>query len=229
MIGLEFVCKVFKKEQKELAEKLKIAPPNISSWLKGAREIPTKYLPELSKIFNGISPEYFQKELTYVDELKVQIYYLEKALGWDDRQEEFTVSAIDDSETLVVNETYDLYEDRLKHLYQELNKAIKVNSYQDRIKVLLEQVWALDNVKKAELFKDKNAEEFIVSRLNNYIDFLSKFQVKEISTIDLVVNYLVNYQGKEQNKWGEQDVFPNEKLLAFYSDLKEVFSKHSVI
>jgi transcriptional regulator with XRE-family HTH domain len=229
MIGLEFVCKVFIKEQKELAEMLKIAPPNISAWLKGTREIPTKYLPELSKVFSGLSIEYFQKELTYVDELKIQIYYIEKALKWDERQEPFEVGALDDPDTLVIDETYDLYEDKLKYLYYELNKTLKIDSYQDRINSLFEKLGALDNGQRAEIFKEKNAEDFIMGKLNSYLDFLVKFQVKDITVIDTIVNYFVNYHGIEHNKWNDQDLFPNEKKLAFYHDLEQLLTKHKVI
>ncbi|CAN7457090.1 helix-turn-helix domain-containing protein [Paenibacillus sp. LjRoot56] len=231
MIGLEYVGKVFNMEQKDLAEMLNLSAPNISAWLKGTREIPTKYLHELSKIFNGLSPDYFQRELTYVDELRIQIYYIEKVLKYEERQEEeeFTVGALDDDDTLIIDAKINIYDERLEHLYKELNKTIKVNSYQDRLTSLMEQVWALDSQRRAELFRDKNAEDFIVGKLNNFMDFLSKFQVKDIAAVDLIINYLLNYDGIDQSRWGEQEVIPNEKLLAFYSDLKEVLNKHNVI
>ncbi len=228
MIGLEFVCKVFGKEQKALAEKLRIAPPNISAWLKGTREIPIKYLVELSKIFNGLSPEYFQKELTYVDELKIQIYYIEKVLGGD-TLEPFTVGALDDPDTLIINENYDLNEERLKYLYQELNNTIKINSYQDRIQSLFERLEALGTTQRADIFREKNAEDFIMSKLNNYLEFLVRFQVKDIAAIDAVVNYFMNFNGIEHDKWNNQDLFPNEKMLSFYHDLENVLKKHDVI
>jgi transcriptional regulator with XRE-family HTH domain len=234
MIGLEYVCKIFKKEQKELAEKLKISPPNISTWLKGTREIPTKYLPELSKIFNGISSEYFQKELSYADELKIRIYHIE-SMSFEERYEEFTVGALDNPDELIIDEQYDLHEDELKFLQDELaelkselNKTLIMNSYQERINLIFERVWLLENKKRTELFQDKNSEDFLVSKLNSYLDFMLKLQIKDISAIDLMLNYFANYQGIEQGKWGEQEVFPNEKLLAFYKDLEEVLDKHRV-
>lgn len=72
MIGLEYICKINDIQFKELAEDLGIRKQNINLWIKGwSRNIPKKYLPQLSKIFNT-EIEYFQKELTEIDKLKLQ-------------------------------------------------------------------------------------------------------------------------------------------------------------
>jgi transcriptional regulator with XRE-family HTH domain len=226
MIGLEFICKVYNIENKELAEKLKIVPTNISSWLKGNREIPKKYLNVLSKIFKGLSSEYFQKELTHIDELKIRIHYIE-TMDFDDRHGEIVVYDPDGEVILDSNE--DDYEEQLKNLYIELNKMIKINSYQEKVQFVFETLWAMDFDTKNELFNEKNAEDFIVSKLNSYLDLLKKFRVKDINTIDSIVGYLKNYHGVDRSKWQEQDLFPNEKLLTFYQDLEDVLNKHKVI
>ena len=227
MIGLEFVCQHFKMDQKELAEKLQITPTNISSWFKRTREIPTKYLVELSKILKGLPPEYFQRELSGIDELKIKIYYIEH-LDYEQRTEEFTVSAVDDPTKLIVDERYDCYEDELTHLRMELNKAIKVSSYYDRIQTLFDKLEALDKKERLGLFKERIPEDFILSKLNNYLDFLSTFQAKSISTLDTIIEYFRNYAEIEREDWGTQELFPNERLLAFYKDIDGVFAKHNL-
>jgi transcriptional regulator with XRE-family HTH domain len=228
MIGLEYACQVFNVGNKDLAEKLKISPPNISAWLKGNREIPAKYIPELSKIFKGLSMEYFQKELTYIDELKIRIHHIE-TMDWDERHGELVVPDGDNYDNMLIDEFIDDYEDQLKSLYSELNKNIKMNSYQERVSQLLERVWALDSVSKYEIFKDRNPEEFIVSKLNNYLDYAMKFEVNGLNSLDTLINYLNSYHGVDQENWESQELFPNEKLLSFYKDLREVLVKHRVL
>ncbi|NQX66656.1 helix-turn-helix transcriptional regulator [Paenibacillus alba] len=230
MIGLEYVCQVFNKGNKEIGEKLNINPTNISSWFKGTREIPTKYLSELSKIFNGLSPEYFQKELTRVDEIKIRIHYIEKGLNWEERHSEESFKVQDEDGNILLDEKHpDEYSSQLLLLHSELNKLIKTNSYQDRIQTLFAKIDALTVAQKVQMFKYKNPEDFTMEMLNSYLDFLTTFRVKDISAIDLIIDYFMDYKGINQSKWTEQDVFPNEKQLAFYSDLEELLNKHNLL
>ncbi|MBY7006773.1 helix-turn-helix transcriptional regulator [Clostridium botulinum] len=86
MIGLEYVLKLWNITQQELADKLEIKQQNIDSWIKGKRKIPKKHLPKLVEIFN-IPEKYFQKELKFYDEERIQLMKLyetndEKELGY---------------------------------------------------------------------------------------------------------------------------------------------------
>jgi transcriptional regulator with XRE-family HTH domain len=71
MIGLEYILKLFEITQQYLADKLEIKRQNIDSWIRGKRNIPKKYLPTLSEIFN-IPVEYLQKEIDDIDKLRLQ-------------------------------------------------------------------------------------------------------------------------------------------------------------
>lgn len=226
MIGLEFACKVFKKENKELAEKLKISSPNISAWMKGTREIPPKYLSQLSKIFSNLPPELFQKEMTNVDELKIRIHFIE-SLSWDERHGELTV--YDPNENKIIDEYIDDHEEELRHLRTELANTLKVVSYNDQLKCLFEQLNNIGYELRVTQFGNKNPEDFILGKLNNYLSFLSKFESEKIELTDTIINYLISYQGVKQSEWVAQSLFPNEKLLSFYSDLEEVLMKHQLI
>lgn len=231
MIGLEFISKVFGLEQKDLAYKLGISAPNVSAWFKGNRTIPIKYLPELSKVFKGLSIEYFQKELEYIDELKVKIHHIE-TLEWEDRVDELRVLDGDNDCKQIYNLDEDKYKDELEFLYLELNKTIKIDSYHARFKELLDLTNSLDNEKKLRIFKNKNPEEFVVGNLNRYLDYSKKVNINGIdglNAIDSFIYYLDNYHLVEEDLWGSQELFPNERLLSFYKDLKEVLTKHEVL
>ncbi|WP_139996282.1 hypothetical protein [Paenibacillus paridis] len=228
MIGLEFVCQVFKIDNKELAAKLKIAPPNISTWFKGTREIPHKYLSVLTKIFRGLSSEYFQKELTYIDEIRIRIHHIE-TMDFEDRHGELVVYEIDNTDKVILDEYFDDYEKDLEYWYKELNQTLKINSYQDRVKYIFETIWTLDADTKKALFLEKNAEEYVVGKLNSYLDLLVKFEVQNINVVESIVRYFIHYHGLKRNKWQEQDLFPNDKLLDFYKDFEDILIKHEII
>lgn len=70
MIGLDYILKLWDIQQDELAKRLGIKKQNINYWVTGKRNIPKKYLPKLVEMFN-IPVEYFQKELTDIEELQI--------------------------------------------------------------------------------------------------------------------------------------------------------------
>lgn len=71
MIGLKYILKLYNATQQELADKLQFKRQNIDAWFQGKRNIPKKHLLQLSELFN-VPEEYFQKELTELDKLKLQ-------------------------------------------------------------------------------------------------------------------------------------------------------------
>lgn len=71
MIGLEFICKLYNKQFKDLADELGVSKQVINGWIKGKYKISKKHLPKLAEIFNQ-SEEVFQKELTDVEQIEIQ-------------------------------------------------------------------------------------------------------------------------------------------------------------
>ena len=71
MIGLEYIRKLYGDTTVTLAEKLGISNVNISQWENGKKPIPEKRLQELSAIYN-VSSEYFSKELTSLERVKIK-------------------------------------------------------------------------------------------------------------------------------------------------------------
>ncbi|MBY6929781.1 helix-turn-helix domain-containing protein [Clostridium botulinum] len=71
MIGLEFICKLYDKQFKDLAEELGVSKQVINGWIKGKYKISKKHLPKLAEIFKQ-KEECFQKELTDVEQIEIQ-------------------------------------------------------------------------------------------------------------------------------------------------------------
>lgn len=80
MIGLEFICKVFDIQYKEIAEKIGVSNQTITDWIKGkTAKIPEKRLNDLvTKIpeLSNINKELFSKQLTPSDKQKITTSYL---------------------------------------------------------------------------------------------------------------------------------------------------------
>ncbi|MBC2580850.1 helix-turn-helix transcriptional regulator [Clostridium sp. DJ247] len=77
MTGLEYILELHDMSNIKLAEKFGIKTSNISRWFSGERKIPEKYLQALENIFN-IPQNYFQKELTESDKLRILWNKLDK-------------------------------------------------------------------------------------------------------------------------------------------------------
>jgi len=109
MIGLEYIAKTFQVEFKTIAERLGISPKTVNDWVKCRKKIPIKRLNQLANIFE-LKEEYFQKELSRVDELEIQKENVlqhsqtveREETGVDDLGEEYSVvTSVNDSEGLL--------------------------------------------------------------------------------------------------------------------------------
>lgn len=77
MIGLEYIVKLYNGTYKKLAEKLDITPSTVTDWLSRRRPIPKAKLEALSKLFK-LEAEYFQKELSKIEEIELRLDYLDR-------------------------------------------------------------------------------------------------------------------------------------------------------
>lgn len=80
MIGLEYILNLYNMPQIELAERLGIKKQNITLWIKGRQPISKKYLPILEELFH-LPSEYFNRELTEIEQLEIQKDKLKKELN----------------------------------------------------------------------------------------------------------------------------------------------------
>jgi transcriptional regulator with XRE-family HTH domain len=80
MIGLEFICKVYDIQYKEVAGKIGVSNQTITDWIKGkTARIPSKRLDDLvTKVpeFMDFPKELFSKELTPKDKQKITTTFL---------------------------------------------------------------------------------------------------------------------------------------------------------
>ncbi|UHA73758.1 helix-turn-helix domain-containing protein [Paenibacillus sp. 481] len=77
MIGLEYIVKLYHISYAGLSEKLGLTPSTVKDWISKRRRIPTAKIEALSKLFN-IDKEYFQKELTKIEEIELELDYLNR-------------------------------------------------------------------------------------------------------------------------------------------------------
>lgn len=71
MIGLECILQLHNISLTQLSSELNITRANFYNWINGKRKIPKKYLELFEEKFN-IPQDYFQKELTEHDKIKIQ-------------------------------------------------------------------------------------------------------------------------------------------------------------
>jgi len=87
MIGLEFIVKLYNGTYKELAKKLELTPSTVTDWISTRRPIPKAKLEALSKLFK-IEEGYFQKTLSEIDKIELQLGFLERK----SRKESFEIA-----------------------------------------------------------------------------------------------------------------------------------------
>lgn len=225
MIGLEFIYTEFGMPQKILAEKLKILPTNITNWVSGTREIPKKTLPKLSEIFNNIPIEYFQKELTHADKLKIKIFYIENM----DEEERFGRNYFDDEDGKQVIEIVDQFIDTLESLKVELGNVERLDRIADVTRILFMIASEVEEHKLKHDFNGINIGGYLESNITDYLDYHRRMDIKQMNAVKVVIDFLRQHFGKNKNKTNIIDIFPNEKQLAFYKDLEDVLTKHNVI
>lgn len=71
MKGLEYIASLRGLSITDVGDRLGVARQNVHQWISGARKIPKKYLPVLKEAFE-LPEEFFDKELTEIDKLKIK-------------------------------------------------------------------------------------------------------------------------------------------------------------
>lgn len=135
MIGLEFIVKTSDKKFRRVAEHLGISPTTIADWVKGRRKIPIERCKQLAEYF-GLKEEYFQKELSRLEEIEIQKDYVVRnsqpveieQTGVDEQGVEYSyVTSVNDSE--VIMQLLSQEQER-ESLLTEINKIVHVDNGQ---------------------------------------------------------------------------------------------------
>ncbi|MGM8259327.1 helix-turn-helix domain-containing protein [Clostridium perfringens] len=120
MIGLEYLCSLSNISYSELAEKLGISKATVSNWIAGRRNINEKYYLDLTYIFN-VPDEWFAKELSKTDELKLQKLYFDNKLA----EKEFDIEPNNPAEKSRMIEFYIYKKELLNNINDFLEKDFK--------------------------------------------------------------------------------------------------------
>lgn len=131
MIGLKYLMDLHNIKSKQLAEMLGVGKATVSSWINKKRLISTKHYEKLKEIFK-VPEEYFQREISELDKLKLQQIKLENDtfeytytdVIWDNEtQQEIEVEQVGTNIPYEYMEMLDL-DIREKELFNDLNNLI---------------------------------------------------------------------------------------------------------
>ncbi|MEF2245381.1 helix-turn-helix domain-containing protein [Paenibacillus sp. IITD108] len=144
MIGLEYIVKLYNGTYKKLAEKLGITPSTVTDWLSRRRPIPKAKLEALSQLFR-IEEDFFQKELTKVEEIELRLDYLRRESKRDSFEVE-DVIADDDGKEYGYTKIIDPHEDEWRMATEELKIEKVILTLQGE---LYNELYELDRGNKA--------------------------------------------------------------------------------
>jgi len=208
MIGLEYVLKLFEMTQQELADKLEIKRQNIDSWIRGQRKIPQKHLSKLIEIFN-IPEKYFQRELKFYDEERIQLMKLhginnERDLGY----------GVVDTEWTPTQEFIENIEKRKQEELVRFNSKREnlINSIQKMLDLDLGSTNYSSSIISTQIASKELNLEFIKSLIEVYNDcqgYQSEVLGEILTSFELLQGKNLPYKYTEQSN------------IDFYNSLKE--------
>lgn len=78
MSALAYICRVFEKKNKEVAELIGVTPQTLNDWIKQKRKIPNNRLEQLEELFeiDKVIIVKQESELTEIERLKIKVAYL---------------------------------------------------------------------------------------------------------------------------------------------------------
>lgn len=224
MIGIEYISKIFDKQYKDIANELGCSKQTVTDWVKGRSKISSKWLAKLSDMF-GVEEQYFGKELTLSEQMKIQIIKLER------EDISYEIPVFDDQGNEVG--TTDKFENEsiIRHLTDEVERV-------ERIEIL--------NKNMSELLNDEPIEDELNSNVKEYTDNLDAFSSlirvlksknsEQKETIKLLLNILDldNYEVEDDillaffNKNHIDRFIPSEKK-DFAKDLIRLLMKYEIV
>ena len=229
MIGLEYICKLYDIEYKEVAKKLGISKQSINDWIKKRRPILKKHLVTLSELFDNIPEEYFQKEIDEVDKLKIQRIksenniqqvlntYIDNITG-----EELGEEMVDDP-------------NHLEHI-EYLKYQIEIKDYEKRFEDYLKKVYNSKHFEEESIYEANKS-------LKLFNDFLELAEMGvDLRVIKNVLEGIRNYKSNESasstlsksvthaiNEYMEERAKESDELIELLKELgcseDEIFKK----
>ena len=212
MIGLDFICKLYDKQFKDVAEELGVSKQVINGWIKGKYNISKKHLPRLSEIFQ-IPEEYFQKELNDVDQIEIQ----QKKIRNELVEYQYENTFIDeDGEKITITETQPNQEQVYESNFLEFKKnIIKLHNTIDGTIGSKFSNGVIDN--DISLNADLFDAERLLELYEMFVGIIRRGTIKQ-STIRNILKGIKHYQGT---------LITSEKdILSISNFIKEEDKKH---
>lgn len=187
MIGLEFICKLYDKQFKDLAEELGVSKQVVNGWIKEKYRISQKHLPKLVKIFK-IPEEYFQKQVDDIDKLKIQYMKLDN----DYVEIEDIYIERDTGKEIILT-----YENPSEERYrQQLLHEIKVKELQKKLKETIDDTLKSEdeNVYIEQLqYKSEN----VINVINKFFDIICEEKI-DTNTMERILAGIRMYKGENE-------------------------------
>ncbi|THF74060.1 helix-turn-helix domain-containing protein [Cohnella fermenti] len=219
MIGLAFIASLHNITYKDLAKELGLTPSTVTDWISTRRPIPQAKKEALARYFQ-IKEHYFQKELTKVEEIELQLNYLEKR----SRQDAYE----------------DVYEDR-----DEFGKLYEVKVWVDPHEVETQLKRAELAIEKAllalrgDMFNELYDDEYLLTGNSPITEMIQR--------LTMILNEK-NEEGQMEERWKEKHLkrleavgslmyfmgpkgvgLFNEEEESFHEELYHLLQKHDLL
>ncbi|MBM0064758.1 helix-turn-helix domain-containing protein [Alkalicoccobacillus gibsonii] len=213
MIGLEYIIKTFNKSFSQVSSELELSRQTMNSWLKGRRNISKKHLPKLSEMFN-LPEEFFQKELTQSERLRVQQGFIQQ----EDEGEEVPIFNDEGKE---LNQTRTYYQN--EYMVRQLEQEIRSLERKEWIAKQVERLFKIESDEYNNSTEDLKLNTDL-KLLINTLEVLGKDRGnKQRFLLKLLLQIFVLDQGKASDDWDVMADFFNPK--EYLGDLPDSFEK----
>ena len=228
MIGLKYLMDLHNIKSKQLAEMLGVGKATVSSWINKKRLISTKHYEKLKEIFK-VPEEYFQREISELDKLKLQQIKLENDtfeytytdVIWDNEtQQEIEVEQVGTNIPYEYMEMLDL-DIREKELFNNLNNLIakRTNNsenewdYIGRKAYILEIFETLVEIMDKEYIPDKRVKNVLDSiKIAKGNRLANSLFVKKLSVV-IKEQMMRDKKTEEENIKAAKELLEIEDLL----------------
>ncbi len=187
--GLEYIAFLYNVSFTEIANRVGVSKQTVNSWVKGRRPIADKHLPKLSEMFDNIPKEYFEKELSEIDKLKIQRIKQENNIQQvlqvytDSRTgEEIGEEMVDDPKQVEYMEHLE-YEIRLKEYENKFHKYLNKSTANDIQEQLYESEDKLNIFNKLLTILNSGIDRKII---NYVLEGIRNYEIKEESDNTLI-------------------------------------------
>lgn len=222
MLGLEYIRTIFGDTTVTLAEKLGISNVNISQWENGKKPIPEKRLEELHSLYN-IPENYFSKELTPLEQLKVKWVKVKKE--YDDS---FVVEDVpiefDENGKPTEYANIPHCNEGLGIYLREIEADIKVEKVIEEVRSTIKESGQdfSDDYREMDYVHDKEATTNLIHK------FVSLIKTNDMRFLAYILR-AVELSGEDGDAWGEIPKFDKNgltgKVLAVIKEWKEAEQK----